>query len=110
MNENTTYVDVKQKVIAACYAVLGEDLLSCPEKVTLEDLQKICKYLNVECTNELSTLILFDQENNLIPCLRCVCSGKNLKDTFELVPRQFFEYLLDKDTSDCSEVVGNVCK
>lgn len=102
MNENSTCEQIKQKVIDACYTVLGDDLLKYPEKVTLEDLQKLCKYLNIECTNELSSLILFDQENNLIPCLRCVCSGKNLKDTFELVPRQFFEYLMSRGNEEYS--------
>ena len=110
MSKNTTYVNIKQRVIDDCHAILGEDLLKYPEKVTLEDLQKLCKYLNIECTNELSSLILFNPENNLIPCLRCVCSGKNLKDTFQLVDRPFFEYLLDKCPTYCSDIVENIYK
>ena len=110
MSENITCEDVKQKVIDACHKVLGKDLLWHPERVTLEDLQKVCKELNVECTNELSTLILFDSENNLIPCLRCVCSGKNLKDKFKLVDKSFYEYFLDKYPTYCSAVVENIYK
>ena len=105
MDKNTTYEEIKQKVIAACHTVLGEDLLRYPEKVTLEDLQRLCKYLNIECTHELSSLILFDPENNLIPCIRCVCSGGNLKDTFELVPKAFFEYLMNRGND--KQVVNN---
>lgn len=104
MDENITYVDVKQKVIDACHAILGEDLLRDPEKVTLEDLQKLCKYLNVECTNELSTLILFDPENNLIPCLIWTILDKPLNKVFQLVPRRLFEYLMDNDKVMASEV------
>lgn len=105
MNENITYEDAKQKVIDGCYIVLGKDLLEHPERVTLEDLQKLCKYLNIECTHELSSLILFDPENNLIPCIRCVYAGGNLKDTFELVPKAFFEYLMNRGND--KQVVNN---
>lgn len=110
MNENITYEDAKQRVIDACHTILGKDLMWHPERVTLEDLQKVCKELNIECTNELSTLILFDQENNLIPCLMWTVLDVPLNKVFQLVPRWLFERLMDNGTIECTKVEETVCK
>lgn len=104
MNETISYVDAKQKVVGTCQVILGDYLLRYPEKITLEDLQNLCKSLSIECTNELSTLILFDPENNLIPCLIWTVLDIPLNKVFQLVPRSLFESLMDRDTVMASEV------